>query len=277
YRRALNATAKHDPRRPERVALLVSALGALQTPEAARECVGLATRELSTMPASPPGADFSINAAACAAEQKNDPQAQALLRSAMARMESLAGDPKAALSVDDRSDLYAHLADHLDDLKRHEEAVAVMRKRSAMLEAAARAAPDAVTAATFDAHRTDTYLYLGEAPKAEAMLAAREKEIPTDYNPPARLARVLLEEKRPAEAEAAVDRALAKMPQGPRKVGILGLKAPILAAHGKDQTPVLREQLARIDSLPKTASRDNTRKRIEAELKAAGDQSHAQR
>jgi tetratricopeptide (TPR) repeat protein len=227
------------------------------------------------MPASPPGADFSINAADCAAEQKNDPQAQALLTAALKRMESLAGNATAGLSVDDRSDLYAHLADHLDALKRHDEAVAAMRKRSAMLEKAAKAAPDAVTAATFDAHRTDTYLYLNEAPKAEAMLAAREKEMPADYNPPARLARVLLTEKRAPEAEAAVDRALAKMPQGPRKVGILGLKARILAAQGKDKTPVLREQLALLDTLPKTPALLDTRKRVEAELKSAAEQPHA--
>jgi tetratricopeptide (TPR) repeat protein len=277
YRRALQLTDAKDPRRPERVALLVSALGGLGTPEAAKECVQLASQELNKMPSSPPGADFSINAADCAAEQKSDPQAQALLTAALARMEKLAGDSRSALSVDDRSDLYAHLADHLDALKRHDEAVAAMRKRSAMLEAAAKAAPDAVTAATFDAHRTDTYLYLGEAPKAEAMLSAREKDIPTDYNPPARLARVLLEEKRPAEAEAAVNRALAKMPQGPRKVGILGLKARILAAQGKDKTPVLREQLALIDTLPKTAGLENTRNRVEAELKAAAEQPHAKR
>jgi hypothetical protein len=65
------------------------------------------------------------------------------------------------------------------------------------------------------------------------------------------------------------NRALAKMPQGPRKVGILGLKARILAARGKDRTPVLREQLALLDSLPKTEGRRETRKKIEAELKAA--------
>ncbi len=121
--------------------------------------------------------------------------------------------PKAALSVDDRSDLYASLADQLDELKRHDEAVAAMRKRAAMLEAAAAAAPDVATAATFDAHRMETYLYLGEAPKAEALLVTREKEMPADYNPPARLARVLLEEKRAPEAEAAVEpRARAHVP-----------------------------------------------------------------
>ena len=44
------------------------------------------------MPASPPGADFSISAAECAAEGKDDPEAKALHAAALARMESLAGD-----------------------------------------------------------------------------------------------------------------------------------------------------------------------------------------
>jgi hypothetical protein len=155
--------------------------------------------------------------------------------------------------------------------------VAAMRKRSAMLEAAAATAPDTTTAATFDAHRTDSYLYLGEPAKAEAMLTAREKEMPNDYNPPARLARVLLEEKRAPEAEAAVNRALALMPQGPRKVGILGLKARILEAQGKDKAPVLREQLALMNSLPATQRNPETEQKIEAELKALGSASQAAR
>ena len=109
------------------------------------------------------------------------------------------------------------------------------------------------------------------------MLTAREKELPTDYNPPARLARVLLTEKRAPEAEAAVDCALSKMPQGPRKVGVLGLKAKILAAQGKDTAPVLREQLALLQTLPKTQKQPQTEQRIEAELKALQGQPHATR
>ncbi|MGZ6131760.1 MAG: thioredoxin family protein [Myxococcaceae bacterium] len=270
YRRALALSARNDPMRPARVSLLASALARLKTHEGYRECVALATAELAGMPASPPGGDLAEHAAECAVKAPDAPGAKALLTAALARMDALAGDSKAALSVDDRSDLYAYLADQLDELKRHDEAVAVMRKRAAMLEAAAAAAPDVATAATFDAHRVETYLYLGEAPKAEALLAKREKEMPADYNPPARLARVLLEEKRAPEAEAAVDRALALMSQGPRKVGILGLKARILKAEGKDPTPVLREQLALFRTLPSTQQNPETAKRIEAELKALG-------
>jgi tetratricopeptide (TPR) repeat protein len=250
YRRSVALSARNDPLRPERISLLLAALGRQRTPEALRDCVALARAELTRMPATPPGGDLTVHAADCAARTGDAPGAKELLSAALKRMEALAGDPNAALSVDDRSDLYANLADQLDELKRPNEAVAVMRKRSAMLEAAAASAPEATTAATFDAHRTECYLYLGEPAKAEALLTAREKEMPTDYNPPARLARVLLEQRRAPEAEAAVNRALALMPQGPRKVGILGLKARILEAQGKDRAPVLREQLALLRTLP---------------------------
>jgi tetratricopeptide (TPR) repeat protein len=224
--------------------------------------------ELTRSTATPTGADLADSAATCAARAGDDPEAKALLTAGLKRLNQLAADPKAALSADDRSSIYAALADHLDELKRHDEAVAAMRKRAAVLEAAAAKAPDVTTAATFDAHRTETYLYLGDLAKAEKLLAGREKEMPGDYNPPARLARVLLEQKRAPEAEAAVNRALALMTQGPRKVGILGLKARILEAQGKDKVPVLREQLALIKSLPSTQRNPETQEKVEKELAA---------
>ena len=67
-----------------------------------------------------------------------------------------------------------------------------------------------------------------------------------------------------------MNRALALMPQGPRKVGILGLKARILAAQGKDKAPVLREQLALLQTLPSTQRQPEQEQQIQAELKALG-------
>jgi thiol-disulfide isomerase/thioredoxin len=277
YRRAVSLSAPNDTLRSARVNLLLSALAKTKTPEALKECVAVAKVELPRSTATPTGADLADSAATCAAKAGDDPEAKAVLAAGLKRLNQLAADPKAALSADDRSSIYAALADHLDELKRHDEAVAAMRKRAAVLEAATAKAPDVATAATFDAHRTETYLYLGEPAKAETLLAAREKEMPGDYNPPARLARVLLEQKRAPEAEAAVNRALALMTQGPRKVGILGLKARILEAQGKDKAPVLREQLALIKSLPSTQRNPETQDKVEKELAALEAAPHAQR
>ena len=275
YRRAVTASPPKDPMRGARVNLLLSTLGHQRTPEALQECITLAKAELPHIPPTSSGAELADSAASCAAQAGDTPEAKALLAAALKRLDSLAADPKAQLSADDRSSIYASLADQLDELKRHDEAVAAMKKRAAVLESAAAKAPDVATAATFDAHRTETYLYLGEAAKAEKLLAAREKEMPGDYNPPARLARVLLEEKRAPEAEAAVNRALALMSQGPRKVGILGLKARILEAQGKDKTPVLREQLALIKGLPATQRNPETEAKLQKELAALEAAPHA--
>jgi tetratricopeptide (TPR) repeat protein len=277
YRRAVSLSAPSDPLRPGRINLLLSALVAARTPESLKECVALARAELPGSKATPIGADLADSAATCAAKAGDSPENRALLAAALKRLNELAANPKAALSADDRSSIYSSLADHLDELNRHDEALAAMRKRAALLESAAAKAPDVATAATFDAHRAETYLYLGEPARAETLLAAREKEMPGDYNPPARLARVLLEQKRAPEAEAAVNRALALMTQGPRKVGILGLKARILEAQGKDKTPVLREQLALIKSLPPTQRNPETQEKLEKELAALEAAPHAQR
>ena len=86
---------------------------------------------------------------------------------------------------------------------------------------------------------------------------------------PARLARVLLKEKKLPEAESAVDRALAKMDRGQRRVGILELKKEILKAQQKPVTDVLREQLDVLRNLPKTQRQPQREADIEAQLKTA--------
>ncbi len=180
YRRAVSLSSAKDPMRPARINMLLSALGHQRTPEAIQECVALAKAELPRSQPNSTGADLADSAATCAAKAGDTPEAKALLAAALKRLDSLAADPKAQLSADDRSSIYASLADQLDELKRHDEAVAAMRKRAALLEAAAGKAPDVATAATFDPHRMETYLYLGEPEKAEKLLAAREKEMPGD-------------------------------------------------------------------------------------------------
>jgi thiol-disulfide isomerase/thioredoxin len=273
YRASLAATPKGDPARAERQVKLATSLRKVEG--GATECVALGLAELAGMPDSAVGADFASTVASCA-EKALDPKskpdataaasAKALLRSAEQRLTALTADPNAPLSVDDRSDALANLADLQESDGRKPAAFETMKRRAAVLEAGAAAAPDAATAATFDAHRTDTYVFLGELPKAEALLAGREKDLPADYNPPARLARVLHLQKREADALAAVDRALKLMTQGPRRVGILGLKAQILTALAQPTEPVLREQLAVLKALPATQRRPEAEARLEAQL-----------
>lgn len=259
YARSVQLSKPDDPARPERLNLYVATLSRLKDWQA---CADVTLKEARNMPDSAIGADFASAAFSCGQETKNEK----LQKLAMEKLEQILAKKDAPLAVDDRSDAMANLAEMLDDAHRHPEAVKVMQERAAMLEKAADKAPDATMASTFDAHRTDTYLYLGELPKAETLLAAREKEMPDDYNPPARLARIYFEEKRLPEAEKAIDRALDKMPRSQRRVGILGLKAKILKASGKPVEPVLREQLEVLRSLPAPQRRPAQEAQISQQL-----------
>ena len=90
--------------------------------------------------------------------------------------------------------------------------------------------------------------------------------MPGDYNPPARLARVLLEEKRYSEAEARVDRALSGMPRSQRRISVLELKEKILAAEKKPVDAVLREELETLRTLPAPQRRPQREAEIQGKL-----------
>jgi tetratricopeptide (TPR) repeat protein len=253
WERVLAATPPHHPSRPQRLGGLAMALAGVATPEAAKRCVSLGLRELENTGRSATASDFTVSVTTCANKlPKGDPAAAELLTRAEAFLSALVKDAGAPLSVDDRSDAYANLVELLDDAGRHPEALEQARARLALLEGAAASAGELERAATFDAHRVECYLYLGAPEKAKQLLIAREKELPEDYNPPARLARVLFKQRDLAGAAAAMERALAKAPRGKRRVGLLDLKADILAAQGQPVTSVRQEQLELYRELPST-------------------------
>ena len=267
YGRAVQLSKADDPQRPERLNLYMSAL--LKGKEY-RACVQTGLREARRTPDTALGTDFVGYALACAENlPQRDAEAARMREIGTARLREILAKPDAPLAADDRSDALANLAEVLDVSGKHPEAVAAMQERAQALDKAAAAAPDPTLASTFDAHRVDTWLYLKQPGRAEQLLAQREKEMPLDYNPPARLARVLFEQKKLAEAEAAVDRALAKMDRGQRRVGVLGLKAKILRAEGKSTAAVLREQLDVLRSLPRTQRRPDQEAEIERKLGTA--------
>jgi tetratricopeptide (TPR) repeat protein len=253
YRKGLQLTPAADRTRPERLILLSFALLRAKGSDSARECVQLGLSEMDRTGDTSIATDFASAVNGCARRlPDDDPQVKGLREKTIARLDRLLAKQDAPLSVDDRSDAQANLMELLDMSRRHERAVQIAKARATLLEGAAARAPDPTMASTFDAHRTETYLYLGEAPKAERLLAQREKEMPADYNPSARLARVLFEQKRLVEAEAAVDRALSKMTRGQRRIGVLGLKARILEKQGKPTAAVVQEQLDVLRGLPQT-------------------------
>jgi thiol-disulfide isomerase/thioredoxin len=270
YGKSVQLSKADDPQRPERLNLWLATLARRHDPAVAKQCVQIGMKEIRNVPATAVGADFSAGAANCAELlPKDDPDAAKMRELAIARLREITGDAGAPLAADDRSDALANLSELYDVSGKHADALAAMRDRAQVLEKAAAAAPDSTMASTFDAHRVETYIYLGEISRAEELLEQREKEMPSDYNPPARLARVYLKEKKLAEAESAVDRALAKMDRGQRRVGILELKQQILKAENKPATDTLREELDVLRNLPRTQRKPDKEAQIETQLKTA--------
>jgi tetratricopeptide (TPR) repeat protein len=140
---------------------------------------------------------------------------------------------------------------------------------AAFLETQAAAATTPEQRAVFDSHRLSAYLELKQPERAIPMLRASERDLPGDYNPPARLALAYLRMKKLDEALAASDRALPKV-RGPRRISVLQTRADIFAARGDAAASreTLEQALAYAESLPAGQRSEGTikalRKRLEA-------------
>jgi tetratricopeptide (TPR) repeat protein len=160
-------------------------------------------------------------------------------------------DTALGIAADDRSGLYIALLDARQDARDEDGAKRVATEWSAFLDGAAARAKSPDQRTVFDSHRLSAYRELGQVARAIPMLEASERDLPGDYNPPARLATAYLWMKRWDEALAASDRALTKA-YGPRKLGIYSTRADIFS--GKDDREAARrtleEAIAFADALP---------------------------
>jgi tetratricopeptide (TPR) repeat protein len=267
YGEALAKAPKNWGRRGPALVSRIRALQKLPDPGA---CVDLALAEMKSTGDAAAAGDFLAFALDCVdALPKTDPRVEKLRVAALPRLTALANNAAAPLSADDRGDVWRMVWDVKEKLDDPAGARAAAEQRLAVLDAAAAKAPDAWAASTYDGARMETYLYLGNPDAAIDFLAKSEAALPTDYNPPARLARAYLEGGRFGEALAAVDRALAKA-YGPRKAQIFRLKADILEKQGRldDAAKVVGEEIALWQSLPegqrRPASIEAARKRLES-------------
>jgi tetratricopeptide (TPR) repeat protein len=105
----------------------------------------------------------------------------------------------------------------------------------------------------FDSHRVGAALALGDPARAVPALLASERDLPEDYNPPARLAILYREMGRYDEALVESQRALDKA-YGARKLRIFDTRADIFARKGDPAAArrTLEEALAYADSLPRS-------------------------
>ena len=140
-------------------------------------------------------------------------------------------NPRVVAAADDRSGLYGVLVEVRKDAKDAAGARRTASEWATFLEGEAARAKTPDARAVFDSHRLGAYIELGQPERAIPMLEASERDLPQDYNPPARLSVVYKEMKRWDDALAASDRAL-KLAYGPRVLGILRTRADIQAAKG---------------------------------------------
>lgn len=188
----------------------------------------------------------------CATSLPKEADGRAALISALEKNAREAMDnPKVVVAADDRSGLYMTMIGAREDAGDQEGQKKVTAEWSAFLDAQAAKAKTPDARAVFDSHRLTAYMQLGQLERAIPMLQASERDLPNDYNPPARLAIAYREMKRYDDALAASDRAL-KNVYGPRKLTVLSTRADIYSdmknLEAAKQT--LREAIALAESFP---------------------------
>lgn len=229
YREAIDKAPAGWPRYGRAVESLLFAL--YQTKDYAG-CARLSRKAWPLLKKTTSAANVAASGLSCATGiPKEDPNRAELVAALAAASREILASPRSDLAADDVSAVYETLAAEREDAKDEAGAKKILQERAAFLERAAAKAKTPDERAVFDSHRLGTYLELGEPERAVPMLQASERDLPDDYNPPARLAAAYRAMKRYDDALAASDRALAKA-YGPRKLGMLQTRADIYKDKG---------------------------------------------
>ena len=188
----------------------------------------------------------------CALELPAGKQKNALL-------DALVGAGTKALALegvlpDDTSGLYEVLVEERQAANDEPAAQKLSAQWLTFLDAQAAKAVTPAGRAVFDPHRVSAALSSKQAEKMVDPLLRSEKDFPKDYNPPARLAVIYRELGKFDEASAAIERALGKCKEGPRKLRLFDTKVSIQDkkgdAAGKKKT--LEEEVKYAKKLPKS-------------------------
>ena len=139
------------------------------------------------------------------------------------------------------------------------------------LNAQAMGAPSVEARAALDGNRVAAAVRAGQPEFALVAIQASERDLPADYNPPARLATVLREMGRYDDALAASDRALAKV-YGPRTIRLWEDRATIFEKKGDPEGAkgALKQAIAFASSLPPSERIKRTIDRLEKRLSQVG-------
>jgi tetratricopeptide (TPR) repeat protein len=246
------ALAQAPPKWPSHGRAVESLLIALAFSEQYDKGARLARDTFPRLARTPSAANVAGTGLDCALQMPKENAERAALVEFMEKAAlQVVDDPRLEMADDDRSGVLQVLVQARQDAQDSTGARLAAERWAGFLEGAAAraAAPEART--VFDSHRLTAYLELGQPERAIPMLEAAERELPQDYNPPARLAVAYRRMERWDEGLAASERALAKA-YGPRQLGILQNRADLFLGKGDaaEARRTLEQALALADSLP---------------------------
>lgn len=267
YAEALASAPADWPRAPDTMVALIAAHA---RDKAWAECATVAEQWMAKTGSSASASDFAAHALGCAAEHPDAVAAKSLRERVVARLTALVDATKAELSVDDRSDALMYLREALDALGRKDEAKAAAERQRVLLdEAASKAEPR--EAMMYNWPRAEVYGYLDREAELVPALEQSVKDMPKEYDPPYRLAWLLLEAGKPDDARVAAEQA-ERLAYGPRKARVQGLLAQIHAKRGdRVAERAAREAVvATLEALPADAQNPEAIAKAKAELAALG-------
>ena len=266
YREALRLGGPRWARRPRALEPLVVAEAASGRLE---ECATTARQEAPRLPRGTAFAAVVATGLSCANASAPD---AAWRGRALAALEPLA---RAAMAIpdllaDDRAGLYEALAEARASRDDRSGARRIAERWWSFLERERGRAATSEARASLDSWRVGAAIALGDPARALPALDQSERDLPGDYNPPARRAYVLRELGRLPEARAAAERALAKA-YGPRKLKVYQLAASILEKQ-RDRAALaatLDEALAYAGGLPPSQRDEKITAALRAKLASA--------
>jgi tetratricopeptide (TPR) repeat protein len=229
YRAALKAA---PPQWPQYGRTVESLLFALAITNASQECATIALETWPRLRDTSSTANVAGSGLDCALGlPKETPNRAEMIRQLREDALAAIANTRAKIAGDDISGAYDELVSEREDAKDESGKKRLLDQWAAFLEKQAAEAKTPEQRAAYDPHRVGVYLQMKQPERGLAMLEASERDLPDDYNPPARLAVLYKALKRYDDALAASDRALSKA-YGPRKVGILQTRSDIYRDKG---------------------------------------------
>jgi tetratricopeptide (TPR) repeat protein len=237
---------------PSRGRAIVSHLAALDKAGELEQCAAVARRDAPALERGPAFAAAAASGLACAT---GAPEGAAWRAAAIAALEPLVEESLTLGNTlaDDRSSAYGALVELRQERGDATAAKATAGRWMDFLDALGTSAASVEERAALDGHRVAAALALGDPARAVGALEASRRDLPEDYNPPARLAILYRELGRYDDALAASEHALG-MAYGARKLRIFDARADTYAKMGDPAAArrTLEEALRYAETLPES-------------------------